>query len=209
MPERMARTDPFQQIRETIGSGPFRFKAGRVQLAAASWSMSATPDYCPTPDGRPSLTAGPKLAHFDRVEWHIITDAATAAAALQSGEIDWFEQPPPEIQQLLGRNRRLAGRADRPAAAAPASCASTTCIRPSTTSGCARRFLPAISQADFMSGGRRPRPGAHTRPAWASSRRARRWPPMPALAPLTGPAQHRPRQARCCGRPATPTSRCG
>ena len=45
--------------------------------------------------------------HFDRVEWHIITDAATAAAALQTGEIDWYEQPPPEIQQLLRRNRNV------------------------------------------------------------------------------------------------------
>ena len=27
MPERLARTDPFQQVREAIGSGPFRFKA--------------------------------------------------------------------------------------------------------------------------------------------------------------------------------------
>ena len=28
MPERIARTDPFQQIRETVGSGPFKFLAG-------------------------------------------------------------------------------------------------------------------------------------------------------------------------------------
>ena len=27
MPERLARTDPFQQVRETVGSGPFRFVA--------------------------------------------------------------------------------------------------------------------------------------------------------------------------------------
>ena len=34
------------------------------------------------------------------------------------------------------------GRADRPAAADSASCASTTCSRPSTTSGCGRRSCP-------------------------------------------------------------------
>ena len=27
MPERLARTDPFKQVTETVGSGPFRFKA--------------------------------------------------------------------------------------------------------------------------------------------------------------------------------------
>jgi peptide/nickel transport system substrate-binding protein len=45
--------------------------------------------------------------HFDRVEWHIIVDAATAAAAVQAGEMDWFENPPPEILQLLRRNRQV------------------------------------------------------------------------------------------------------
>ena len=27
MPERLARTDPFQQVTEVVGSGPFRFRA--------------------------------------------------------------------------------------------------------------------------------------------------------------------------------------
>ena len=28
MPERLAKTDPFTQVTEMVGSGPFRFKAG-------------------------------------------------------------------------------------------------------------------------------------------------------------------------------------
>jgi peptide/nickel transport system substrate-binding protein len=39
------------------------------------------------------FTAGPKVAHFDRVEWHVIPDAATASAAMQRGEMDWWENP--------------------------------------------------------------------------------------------------------------------
>ena len=35
--------------------------------------------------------AGGKVVHFDRVEWKIIPDTATAAAALQAGEVDWYE----------------------------------------------------------------------------------------------------------------------
>ena len=39
------------------------------------------------------MLAGPKIANFDRVEWQVIPDPATAAAALQQGEIDWWDQP--------------------------------------------------------------------------------------------------------------------
>ena len=58
--------------------------------------------------GTPSMTAGPKVAHFDRVEWHIIPDASTASAALQSGEIDWWEQPTADLFPafLRGANAR-------------------------------------------------------------------------------------------------------
>ena len=34
----------------------------------------------------PSFTAGPKIATVERIEWHTIPDAATAAAALQEDE---------------------------------------------------------------------------------------------------------------------------
>jgi len=107
MPERLARTDPATQVTEMVGSGPFRFKADEFNSGSLV-VYERNPDYVPVPVGEPSLTAGPKVARFDRVEWRIITDAATSAAALQSGEIDWFEQPPPEIQELLRRNRQVA-----------------------------------------------------------------------------------------------------
>ena len=45
--------------------------------------------------------------HFDRIELHVISDFATATAALQTGEIDWVEQVPPDIMQVLRRNRGL------------------------------------------------------------------------------------------------------
>jgi peptide/nickel transport system substrate-binding protein len=106
MPERLARTDPFQQVREAVGSGPYRFKADEFNSGSmVVYERNAT--YSPTPSGQRSLTAGPKVAHFDRVEWHVITDAATAASALQTGEVDWYEQPTPEIRQMLGRNRAI------------------------------------------------------------------------------------------------------
>ena len=60
----------------------------------------------PRSEGTTSLLAGPKIAHFDRVEWQIMPDPATAAAALQRGEIDWWDQP---IVDLLGTLRAKKG----------------------------------------------------------------------------------------------------
>ncbi len=107
MPERLASTDAFTQLREVVGSGPFRFKAEEYRSGDQA-VFERFAGYSPTPDRSSGLTAGPKLANFDRIEWRTIPDAATAAAAMQAGEIDWYEQPPPEIQELLRRNRALA-----------------------------------------------------------------------------------------------------
>jgi len=106
MPERLARTDPFQQVREAVGSGPYRFKADEFNSGSmVVYERNAA--YSPTPASARSLTAGPKVANFERVEWHIITDAATAASALQTGEVDWYEQPTPEFRQLFARTRDI------------------------------------------------------------------------------------------------------
>jgi len=106
MPERLAKTDPFQQVREVVGSGPYRFKADEFNSGSLI-VFERFADYQPTPAAGQGLLAGPKVGHFDRIEWRIIVDAATAAAAIQNGEIDWFENPPPEIQELLRRNRQV------------------------------------------------------------------------------------------------------
>ena len=107
MPERVAQTDAFKQIDDATGSGPFSFKKSEFNSGSLI-VFERNARYVPVASGPVSLIAGPKVVHFDRVEWQIITDAATAAAALQQGEIDWFEQPPPEIQELLARNRNIS-----------------------------------------------------------------------------------------------------
>ncbi len=45
--------------------------------------------------------------NFDRVEWQTIPDSATAAAALQQGEIDWLEQPIVDLLPTLKKDRKL------------------------------------------------------------------------------------------------------
>ena len=107
MPQRLAETDPFKQVTEMVGSGPFRFVAAeRVVGSLTVYERFA--GYVPRPDGTADFTAGPKVAHFDRVEWHVLPDSATAAAAMQSGEMDWWENPAIDLLPLLIRNPRLA-----------------------------------------------------------------------------------------------------
>ena len=68
MPERIAgAADAGTPIREIVGSGPFRFLAD--QRVPGSLNAYARFDgYAPRPAGEPSGTAGPKVAHFERVE---------------------------------------------------------------------------------------------------------------------------------------------
>ena len=106
MPERLATTDPYKAVTEMVGSGPYRFVAGeRVPGALAVYRKFDR--YMPRSDGEASFTAGPRIAHFDRVEWHTIPDAASAAGALTSGEIDWWEQPNVDLIPQLSRRRDI------------------------------------------------------------------------------------------------------
>ena len=79
MPERIARTDPFQQITEFVGSGPMRFNRNEwVPGARSTWSRFE--QYVPRSEA-PNWLAGGKRMLVDRVEWIIQPDPATASAA--------------------------------------------------------------------------------------------------------------------------------
>jgi peptide/nickel transport system substrate-binding protein len=106
MPERLARTDPYQQVTEVVGSGPFRFKKDEwVQGSLRVYERFT--DYKPREDGPPDGTSGPKVVHFDRVEWHVIPDPATSAAALRAGEIDWWAYPSPDFLPTLRQDNKI------------------------------------------------------------------------------------------------------
>ncbi len=106
MPERLAATDPFQQVKEMIGSGPFRFIA-KDQVAGSMVAYERNAGYVPRPGGTPSFIAGPKIVHVDRVEWHVLPEAGTAASAMQAGEQDWWEAPTFDLLPLLRRAENL------------------------------------------------------------------------------------------------------
>ncbi|HUB14576.1 MAG TPA: ABC transporter substrate-binding protein [Acetobacteraceae bacterium] len=106
MPERLANTDPFKQITEMVGSGPFRYLADE-RLVGVRAAYARFAGYRPRPNGKPDWTAGPKVVHFDRVHWTVIPDAATAAAAMRHNEADWWDQPIFDLLPLLNQAHDL------------------------------------------------------------------------------------------------------
>ncbi|MGI4945442.1 MAG: ABC transporter substrate-binding protein [Janthinobacterium lividum] len=105
MPERIAKTDPFQLITEYVGSGPMVFKKDEwVPGSKAVFERFA--GYNPRAEAGDWLSGGKRMM-FDRIEWLILPDDATKAAALQNGEVDWWENPIPDLVPLLKRNRNI------------------------------------------------------------------------------------------------------
>ena len=102
MPERLAQTDPYKQITEMVGSGPFKFVASEFQPGNKVVYVKNT-DYVPRTEP-PSWASGGKIAKIDRVEWLYIPDHATATAALNAGEVDWWENPPLDLVPVMAAN---------------------------------------------------------------------------------------------------------
>jgi peptide/nickel transport system substrate-binding protein len=102
MPERLANTDPFQQVTEMIGSGPFKFVKEEFEPGHRVVYVK-NKDYVPRKES-PSWASGGKVVKVDRVEWLYIPDAMTKVAALNNGEADWWENPPADVWPVLAAN---------------------------------------------------------------------------------------------------------
>jgi len=148
MPERLAATDPYQSIKEVVGSGPFRFVANE-RIVGSKVVYTRNHDYVPRPGGAPDWLAGPKIVNFDRVEWTVMPDPGTAAAALQNGEVDWWENPPNDLLPMLNRSRDLRTEDNGPLGTI-ATGVLNHLYPPFDKPAVRRILLEAISQADFM-----------------------------------------------------------
>lgn len=105
MPKRLAETPPGQQIKEQIGSGPFKFVHSEFQPGVKAVYEKNT-EYLPRKEP-PSWTSGGKVVKVDRVEWIRMPDAQTAVNALQSGDIDFVESIPFDLVTTLSANKDL------------------------------------------------------------------------------------------------------
>jgi peptide/nickel transport system substrate-binding protein len=148
MPERLAKTDAFEQVKESVGSGPFKFVASeRIPGSRVVFEKNA--DYVPRPDGTPSFNAGPKIVHVDRVVWSFLPDPSTAVIALQNGEVDWWENPQLDLVPQLKRDSKLVVKVtDR---TGEIGCLRFNHLHPPFDNAAVRRVvLSAIDQKEIM-----------------------------------------------------------
>jgi peptide/nickel transport system substrate-binding protein len=99
MRKKEAETDPNQQITEYVGSGPFTFNQSETK-PGNRYVYDKNPNYVPRAEP-PSGISGGKVVKLDRVIYENIADEQTAMAALQSGEIDFYEVPPIDLLPQL------------------------------------------------------------------------------------------------------------
>jgi peptide/nickel transport system substrate-binding protein len=101
MPARIASTPAHEQIKEIVGSGPFKFEREDWQQGEQAVYVRNV-DYIPR-DEPPSGSAGGKKVYLDKVIWHYIPDPFDAEDSLAAGKVDWWEEPPldflPKIEQ--------------------------------------------------------------------------------------------------------------
>jgi peptide/nickel transport system substrate-binding protein len=130
-----------------VGSGPFRFKKDEwVQRSLRVYERFD--GYKPREDGSADGTSGPKVVHFDRVEWHVIADPATSAAALRRGEMDWWAYPVPDLLPLLRQDTKIM---TEEYAGGFCSCLRPNHLFPPFDNPAVRRALmAALDQAEFM-----------------------------------------------------------
>ena len=148
-PARFAAVDPAAPFSEIVGSGPYRFVPDE-RVPGSRLAYRRFDAYVPAPAGAVSMTAGPKLANFERMEWVVIPDAATVAAALQAGEVDWWGIVTPDLTPLLARAPGIV--VEQPDTAGIYASLRFNHLHPPFDDPAARRaVLKAVLQSDFMS----------------------------------------------------------
>jgi peptide/nickel transport system substrate-binding protein len=105
MPARIASTSPDEQIKEIVGSGPFRFAKDEWQPGEQIVYLR-NPDYIPRDETASGSTGGKKV-HLDKVIWRYIPDPWEAAEDLAAGKVDWWEQPPLDFIPKIEQNQDL------------------------------------------------------------------------------------------------------
>lgn len=147
MPERLAMTPGTSQITEMVGSGPYRFLASEY-VSGSRMAYEKFAGYVPRKEPADWATGG-KVAYFDRVEWRIMTDPATAAAALRNKEVDWWEQPITDLLPQLSRDKDIKLMVSNPQGN-ESLMRMNTLQEPFNDVAVRRAVLLAVNQEDYM-----------------------------------------------------------
>ena len=99
MREQDAKTSAFEQVKTTVGSGPFMFVT-EAYRAGDRALYRRFPGYVPRDEPADGY-AGGRVARVDEVEWRYLPDPATATQALQTGEMDFLEAIPADLVPLV------------------------------------------------------------------------------------------------------------
>ncbi len=105
MPARLASLPASAAVPEVVGSGPFLFRRNEWRPGDRA-IFDRNPRYRPRSEPASGL-AGGKVVRMDRVELLSVSDQATRAAALRTGELDYLEIVPGDYVAPLRRDRNI------------------------------------------------------------------------------------------------------
>ena len=105
MRKKEAETDPMQKVDTVMGSGPFILNQSETK-PGSQYVFDKNPNYVPRSEP-PSGIAGGKVVKVDRVVFINMPDSQTAVAALQAGEIDFYEIPQPDFMDQLESDKNI------------------------------------------------------------------------------------------------------
>lgn len=105
IPARLAATPSSQQITEIVGSGPFVYDKARHNPGDRMY-LRRNADYVSR--GEPNdFLSGAKPVKTDGIDIRVVPDGATAAAALQAGEVDYLQYAPFDLIPSFEKDKNL------------------------------------------------------------------------------------------------------
>ena len=149
MPERLAKTDAVQAGHRDGRQRAVPLHGGRARRRLARGLRALRRLRAARRTARPTAPPARRSCNFDRVEWHVIPDASTAAGAMQAGEIDWWENPTTDLLPLL-RKAQASTVAITDPTGLIASMRFNQLYPPFDNPAIRRALLGAVNQSDYM-----------------------------------------------------------